>query len=164
MLIMKRIGVWFLAVSFTFIPSIGVTLISLESLFPAKLPEISSPVINDEPAETPVLDFCELANNPEKYDGQTVRLNAKITFGTEGVWFSDARCGVDNAAFAYAKSPEARKKINQSRAREKGAPWDFEVNLIVVGKFSNVVFKDWCRLTTPFQFEILKVERASKVK
>lgn len=127
------------------------------------LPEDSSPEIESEASVLPVLNFCELVNDPEKYDGKTVRLSARLSIGLEGSWFSDTSCGADNAAIISAENNEVWKAIDKARARKKGEPWDVEVDVVAVGKFKNVVYKDWCCLTAPFQFEILKVEKASKV-
>ncbi len=164
---MKRIRFWLLIISFTFIFGAATALIYLKFFYPAiqtaeSVTEIALPEIENNPADLPVLTFCELANNPEKYDGKTVRLSAILSIGLEGSWFSEARCGADNAAIISAKNNEVWKAIKKARERGKREPSDTEVNLTVVGVFKNTVYKDCC-LIAPFQFEILKVEKASKV-
>jgi hypothetical protein len=166
---MKRITFWLLAISLTFILGVAATFIYFKFFYinpqeDEMLPEVALPESENNQAEMPDLTFCELVNNPEKYDGKTVRLRAKMSIGTEGSWFSDNACGANNAAFISEANDEVSKAIDKARDRGKREPWDFEVNLIVVGKFKNVVYSDRCCLTTPFQFEILKVEKASKVK
>ncbi|HEY8562342.1 MAG TPA: hypothetical protein VIL74_18340 [Pyrinomonadaceae bacterium] len=132
--------------------------------FRSPLPELALPTDEADTAESNPLTFCELANNPEKYDGETVRLAAKLHTGLEGSWFSDDLCGADNAAVISAENNDVWKAIEKATANGKREPWDAELNLVVVGKFKNVVYKDWCCLTAPFQFEILSVEKASKTK
>ena len=166
---MKRITFWLLTISLTFILGVAATFIYFKFFYinPQRiemLPEIALPESENNQAETPDLTFCELVNNPEKYDGKTVRLSAKLSIGLEGSWFADNSCGADNAAIVKVKDNEVWKIIDKARARGKREPWDIEVNLIVIGQFKNAVYKDNCCLTTPFQFEILKVEKASKVK
>ena len=162
---MKRITFWRLIITFTFI--LGAALLYLKFFYPSiqtseSLPEISLPEIENNQAELPVLTFCELAKNPEKYDGRTVRLSAELSIGLEGSWFSDAACGADNTAIISTENNEVWKAIGKARERGKREPSDTEINLTVVGKFKNTVYKDCC-LIAPFQFEILKVEKASKV-
>ncbi len=164
---MKRITFWLLTVSLTFIFGAAAALIYLKFFYPAiqtpePVPEIVLPEIENNPAELPVLTFCELAKNPEKYDGRTVRLSARLSIGLEGSWFSDSACGADNAAIISMENNEVWKTIDKARKRGKREPSDTEVDLTVVGKFKNSVYKDCC-LIAPFQFEISKVEKASKI-
>lgn len=165
---MKRITFWLLTISFTFIFGVTAALIYLKFFHPViqtseSVPEIVLPKDENNPADLPVLTFCELTNNPEKYDGKTVRLSARLTMGLEGSWFSDATCGADNAAIISLKNNDDWKIIDKARERKNKEPWDIQLNLTVVGKFKNTVYEDTCCLTTPFQFEISKVEKASKV-
>ena len=162
---MKRASFWLLAISVTFVLGVAATLAYLKVFYsPVQisqpLPEISLP--EKDSAELPGLTFCELTKNPEKYDGKTVRLSARLSIGLEGSWFSDNSCGADNAAIVKVKDNEVWKIIDKARERGKREPWDTQVNLIVIGQFKNAVYKDRCCLTTPFQFEISKVEKASK--
>lgn len=164
---MKRIPFWLLTLSFTFIFGLTATLIYLKFFYPdiqtsESLPEIALPEIENDPADLPVPAFCELVNNPEKYDGKIVRLSAKMFIGTENSWFSDSSCGADNAAIISSKNEEVWKAIEKAREGKKNELWALKLNLIVVGKFENMPYKYCCTLA-PFQFEILKVEKASKV-
>ncbi len=165
---MKRITFWLLIISFTFIFGAAAMLIYLKLFYPAiqiseSLPEISLPEIENNPTDLPSLNFCELTNNPEKYDGKTVRLSARLSIGLEGSWFSDSSCGADNTAIISAQNKEVWKAIEKARERKNKEPSDTQVNLTVVGEFKNTVYKDWCCLTAPFQFKISTVEKASKV-
>lgn len=109
-----------------------------------------------------VLSFCELSNNPEKYNGKIVRINATIQFGLEGSWLSDSNCGTsDNVAIVSYKNNEIWKPIGQAREQKDKKFLANELNVIVTGKFKNEVYKDCC-LIAPFQFEISQVEKVSK--
>jgi hypothetical protein len=156
---MKRISFWLLVISFTFLIGVAATLLYLKFTHPAvqtsqTTTEFSSPNLTS-------MTWCELANNPEKHDGRTVRLNAKLSIGLEGSWFSDPNCGVNNAAVITAENKEVWQTIEQARKQKNKKPLSNEVDLVVIGKFKNTVYKDCC-LITPFQFEILKVEKTSK--
>jgi hypothetical protein len=165
---MKRITFWLLTVSFTFILGLTATFIYIRCFYPViqtseSLPEIALPAIENNPADLPVLTFCELANNPKKYDGKIVRLSAKMFIGTENSWFSDSACGVENAAIISSKNKDVWKAIEKARKGKKKEPWAFELNLVVTGKFENIPFKECCTIA-PFQFEIFNVEKAEKVE
>jgi hypothetical protein len=49
---------------------------------------------------------------------------------------------------------EASKLIRQAREQKGKKFWANELNVVVVGRFKNEVYKDCC-LIAPFQFEIL---------
>jgi len=142
----------------------AITILMYQKFFDAlqSLPEILTPEIESETVDLPMLTFCELVNNPEKYDNKTVYLRARLSIGTEGSWFSDSKCGIDNAAFVSVTNEQVWKDIEKARERGRRKPSDNELDLIVLGKFRNLVYKDWCCLTTPFQFEISNIEKASK--
>ena len=164
---MKRITFWLLTVSLTFVLSLTATFTYLKFIYPdvqksESRPEISLPEIENNPADLPILAFCELTKNPEKYDGKIVRLSAKMFIGTENSWFSDFACGVDNAAIISSKNKEVWKAIEKATEGKKKEHWAFKLDLIVTGRFENVSFKE-CYTIAPFQFEILTVEKASKI-
>ena len=167
---MKRIIFWLVVISFIF--GLGTATMLL---YPNIFNKPAQTEISAEPAtrhtdtaaeEIPNPDFCELTANPEKYDGKIVRLSAKLLMGLEGAWFSDAKCGADNAAVVSSENEDVWKTIERVREekdktlKENERRLRNEVNLTVVGKFKNVVYKEG-GLTAPFQFQILKVEKAS---
>jgi hypothetical protein len=165
---MKRITFWLLTFSFTFILGLTATFIYLRFIYPdiqtsESLPEISSPEIENNSADLSVLTLCELTNNPEKYDGKIVHLNANMFIGTENSWFSDSACGVESGTIISSKNKDVWKTIEKAREGKKKEPWSFKLNLIVTGKFSNIPYKYCCTIAS-FQFEILTVEKAEKVE
>lgn len=109
---------------------------------------------------SPLLNFCELTKNPENYDGKIVRLKAKLTFGLEGAWFSDANCGIDKAAFVESTDKNLWASIEKLRRQNDGKILLNEIELNVVGKFKNTSFNEG-GLITPFRFEVLQIENAN---
>ena len=165
---MKRIKFWLLTVSFTFILGVTATLIYIKYCYPViqtseSLPEISLPELKNSQTDLPVLTMCDLANNPEKYNGKVVRLSAKMFIGTENSLFSDSACGVDNAEIISSKNKDVWKAIEKARKGTKKEPWAFKLDLIITGKFENIPFKECCTIA-PFQFEIFNVEKAEKAE
>jgi hypothetical protein len=162
---MKRIATWLLIIILTF--GLGVTAtflyLKLNTSGIQKSETLAAPALPDEEngaADLPILSFCELAEKPEKYNGKIVRLSGRITFGLEGAWFSDSNCGDhDNSAIVSYKNEDVWNPVKQ--AREGGKFWANALDVVVTGKFKNEVYRDCC-LTAPFQFEISKVEKASK--
>ncbi len=163
---MKHNKFWLLIIIFTIVFGVVIMLFHLEYSNTAAqklkiLPE--SALLSDENvlSNLPVLNYCELVNNNEKYNGKIVRLRATINFGLEGSWFSDAACsgGIDSAAMISSKNDKVWRTIEQARGSEDLLQ---AVDLIVVGKFSNVVY-DYGGLKTPFQFEIIRVEKTPNI-
>lgn len=167
---MKRIIFWLVVVSIVF--GLGTaTMLLYSNIFnnsgQTEKSADSATRLTDTVSEViPNADFCELAANPEKYDGKIVRLSAKLLMGLEGAWFSDAKCGADNAAVVSSENKDVWKAIERVREekdkilKENERQLRNEVNLTVVGKFKNIVYNEG-GLTAPFQFQILKVDKAS---
>ncbi|MGI8470123.1 MAG: hypothetical protein ACR2N3_16910 [Pyrinomonadaceae bacterium] len=163
---MKRFTTWLFVIVLTFALCVTATLLYLKLNYfnsqESKAVE-NFDVVYDEnsSADLPILSYCELANNPEKYDGKIVRLSATLEMGIEGSWFDDANCEKSNdAAIVKSINEEVWDAVQRTREQKDKKVLSNEVNLIVVGRFKNSVYKDCC-LITPFQFEILKVENAS---
>lgn len=162
---MKRIIFWLIVISFIFV--LGVITMLLYKDFSnsnaQKMETATNTALLDGETDStnlPILTYCELANNPEKYDGKIVRLSAKLYIGLEGSWFADPNCGLDNGAIISSKNKEVWETMEKARKQKDEELLSIELSLIVVGRFKNVVYKDCC-LIAPFQFEILKVEKAS---
>lgn len=116
--------------------------------------------------ENPIFAFCELANNPQIYDGRIVRVNAKFRQYDDGYKLKDLNCyGEKKEAAVIFKDnfQQIMKKIGQELSDNK---FDYteKYDVIAVGKFKSVVptnqsnnFADKAYL----QFEIIDVEKAS---
>src|SRR5215207_8756821 len=106
---MKHYLLWLVIISLVLIGGIAGYLLNQSS------PEVSlsestksadSIALNNENHSTlpPELDYCELADNPEKYNDKIVRLKADLFISTEGSWFADPKCGINNGAFVSSKN------------------------------------------------------------
>jgi hypothetical protein len=162
---MKRFSTWLFILTFV----VGVTSVFLYLKFSNPVNEKSVSLSNiplsnieNNSSNLPIFDFCKLVKNPEKYDGKIVRLSSKLIFGLENSWFSDPECGTPNdAAITIAENKEIWNAIEQARKQKDKKFLKNEIDLIVIGKFRNEVYKDCC-LIAPFQFEILQIESISK--
>ncbi len=91
----------------------------------------------------PILDYCELRNNPDKYDGKIVRLRAGINTGNHGEFLYDTRCPADEKIKTYYDATAAvmyidrleQKKVTDIRSARRSKPWTDPVSVIAVGKF-----------------------------
>ena len=165
---MRQITSWLLFIAF-----ISVTVTLLTQKFPPSVthkPEIPSSILNDEivSPDLPILAYCELVNNPEKYDGKIVRLSATLYQNMHGIKFLDKNCYSEEKETAVLFNAERAEKIVDKIAQEiqaeKFVYWG-EPKMIVVGKFSRVMPT---RKSTSMEdnsylhFEIYEVEKASK--
>lgn len=172
---MKRVTKHLLIFTSTFILGVAATTLLYVKLNVPDIPASETapiPVQPAKPVETaalPVLDFCELANNPEKYNGQIVRLGAVMNFGLEGSWFLDSKCPfndnavanpAENSAYALSENKEVWKRIGKAWVRKDSEFWSLKLDMTIVGRFKNEIYRGG-GLITPFQIEILQIEKAS---
>jgi hypothetical protein len=115
----------------------------------------------------PILAYCEIANNPAKYDGRLIRISAKLYFATHGYFFLDKNCDDGDQQTAAKYDAELGDEMLQKVAREAGdeefIPWRFP-DIIAIGRFSRVTptrQSDSTWDNSVLRFEILKIERAS---
>ena len=102
----------------------------------------------------PVLAYCELVGNPERYDGKVVRVRATMSLSIHGLFFSDVACG------GYDQPTAVRLQASPGAKLAAHTP----VELIVVGRFEKVtpsMETDSLLDMTPLQFEIMRVEKVA---
>jgi hypothetical protein len=165
---MKRTTVWLFITLLTF--TLGVTAAFLYLKFNSSNEQNKENTTNlapsnfaKETAEIQTLDFCELSNNPEEYDGKVVRLNATLEFGIEGAWFSYSKCfTTKGTTLVFSKNEKIWKPVETARKQKTHEPWANKVSVTVVGKFKNQDPKNCCIIASS-QFEIQQVEKASKI-
>ncbi len=170
---MKRTIFWLLTMLVTFSLGVVTAFIWLSNYNPtSKTSETISPTTEkgSDSVKMPILSYCELANNPEKYDGQIVRINGRLVRGMHGIKFYSPNC--------YAKEKEAALVIDEqiwealenaerdvfSTFVDKPAAFNF-FEVTVVGKFSRVTpsrTSDHVLDNSHLQFKILEIEKASK--
>lgn len=167
---MKRTIFWLLASIFTFALGVAIVFVWLnDHKLPNQQSEVSSSTIQkaDTPKEMPILAYCELANNPEKYNGKVVRVRAKLNHFIHGPFFADDNCADSGKTTAVIFSPklenEIINKLKSKTKSEKFSFWDAEI--IAVGKFSRVKptqESDALVDNIDLRFEILEIEQGFK--
>ncbi len=171
---MKRITTWVLVTSFTFTLGVVAALLWLEfrhSSIQNQTNSPCSPSPNNEnfSADLPILAYCELANNPEKYDGKIVRVSARLAMFIHGRVFADLNCSSMDRQTAVTFDPQNREEIERTLNQASGSDnWIVTpMDLIAVGRFRKVVpsnQSDTIYDTASLQFEIMRVEKASKAR
>lgn len=167
---MKRKIFWLLASIFTFALGVAIVFVWLDvHKSPSQQSEtVALPIQKAEtPNETPILAYCELANNPEKYNGKVVRVRTKLNHFIHGAFFSDENCAGRGKTTAVIFNPERAneiiKKLESETKSEEFGFWGAEV--IAVGKFSRVKptgESDALVDNIDLRFEILEIEKAFK--
>ena len=111
----------------------------------------------------PVLAYCELVDNPERYDGKFVRVRASLRMSIHGLFLSDVTCGsYENNAAVDFHEPQREELMEMffgpdSPTRVRPGP----AELIAVGRFEKVVpsrVSDSLLDTAPLRFEMIRVE------
>jgi hypothetical protein len=173
---MKKLTYWLLATSFTFILGVAIALLWVNFNYSEMeasnvLADSKSQPIANLYADLPILNYCELANNPEKYDGKIVRINAKLyghyypepSFLDENCYAKEKETVVtfdnkDMKAEVYKYMP----MIGGENARYLGFP-----KIVAVGKFSRVnppqIGNNMVR-PLYLRFEVISLEKVSPPK
>jgi hypothetical protein len=162
---MARILSCLLASLFTFFIGIGCASLRLLRLqAPQTECEAVQPPQQHIPNERPILAYCELANNPNKYSGQIVRVSGTVSTFIHGMVMFDPNCSSVETQTAVLYSRQHREEI---RAALKGpnSDWVLSTSIIAEGEFRKVIpsnHSDAVWDTAPLQFEIIRVEKAFK--
>ncbi|HEX8776146.1 MAG TPA: hypothetical protein VF735_21430 [Pyrinomonadaceae bacterium] len=180
---MRRISLWLLVATCTFALGFAAAMLWSQLPHPAvaeRNPSSNPPCISSvalDPnvdisaaSNLPILDYCELATNPERYSGKIVRVRARLSGFIHGMVFSDENClGVNNQAAASYYPPmaeEIRQTLNRARGSDSSMNWLEPVNIIAIAKFKKVTpsnESDTIYDTASLQLEIMRVEKASKL-
>jgi len=153
---------------FTFLLGVASPIVWLRlSQQPSK--EINAQSVQ-QPAssEQPILAFCELANNPDKYSGKLVRVSVTLSGFIHGMVLFDPNCSSISTQTAVFYNIKNRDEIEKSLEKVRGSDdWRIPVNIITEGEFRRVTpsnQSDTIYDTAPLQFEIKRIEKASKVR
>ena len=167
---MKRKIFWLLISIFTFALGVAIVFVWLDGhkssnqqSETASLPTQKA----DVPKELPILAYCEIANNPEKYNGEIVRVRTKLNQFIHGAFFADENCAGREKTTAVIFNPErANEIINKLESETKSEEFGFwGAEIIAVGKFSRVKptqESDALVDNIDLRFEILQIEKAFK--
>jgi hypothetical protein len=128
---------------------------------PAAAPRAESP---DGEGLSPVLSYCELVSNPERYDGKVVSVRATIRMSIHGLFLSDATCSRHEDYAAVDFHEPRREELVEMFFGPDSPLRDGRgvVGLIAVGRFHKVVpsrVSDSLLDTAPLRFEIMHVEK-----
>lgn len=158
---MKKIFAWFGVILLTFAFGIFSTLTWLKFN--------QQPIVEEIKEDLPILSICELVNNPDKYNGQTVRLSADLHENFHGYYLADWNCSPqfdDNKLIALLfnekNQNEIDKKLDEIKKSNKYVSEGI-VRFIAVGKFRIVEKCDFCSDSmidrTQLHFELAKIEK-----
>jgi hypothetical protein len=119
------------------------------------------------PTEIPTVYYCEMLNNPDKYDGKIVRLiriSHILDFQYHGLVFN-VDCYGENKQTAIIIT-HLRKDILDKLKVEANNPYSWgRRQITAIGKFSRQKMPRRSNLlanTLDFRFEIMEVEKAVK--
>ena len=132
-----------------------------------QVPEIPIEDFSISFSELPTLDYCELANSPEKYDGKTIRINSKLYGYIPNPAFLDENCKdletvvlFNETAFDVILDKIQRDIVRSHKAEDL---WFAMPKIIAVGKFSknespeNNKFQNF-----KFIFEVINLEKVNE--
>lgn len=165
---MKKWGLWISVWFLTF--SIGLTCASL--WLPGQTSTRQKATVAETTAssksENMELSFCQVAAEPEKYEGKVIRLSAVYSFGLHGVTIGDASCSSEDLGTSVSITPAIWEEFE--RATEKaygtkvvGPP----LYIIAIGKFQRnnpSHASDGWEDRLPFRFELKRIEKAVRTK
>ena len=116
-------------------------------------------------ANLPILAYCELVNNPDRYSGKIVRVRATLGGFIHGILFYEETCPGQTAVAFPRNNEDVRRALTEAAGSEYFG--HVPLDLLVVGKFEKVTPSNESDLiwhTAPLHFEIMRVERASKAR
>jgi hypothetical protein len=119
-------------------------------------------------ADLPVVEYCDLKNNPRKYNGKIVRVKARLNWYMHGYFLADANCSAGSGdaraaiTFYEPKREEIYKDVENFRERNK--LWE-PVKITAVGRFKYEKprgLSDGIEDITSLHFEIYQIESAAR--
>jgi hypothetical protein len=169
---MRRIVFWLGTAILTFALGVAATLFWSASPGVATKRQTSAPSVEPSKGDSnrplPILAYCELANNPEKYNGQTVRVSTRLSGFIHGILFYDPNCSGRDTQAAVFYNPDHRAEIELALKQARGSDnWFEPVDIIATGTFKKVTPTDESDTiydTASLQFEIILIEKASKAR
>jgi hypothetical protein len=124
-------------------------------------------------AKLPQIDYCELRDSPDRYDGKIVKIRAQIANFGHGDYFDDERCSRkvyenlrddDRTAVRYYE-PHAAKLRDALKQAGLVCCLGDPTSIIAIGRFTREYpagGSDLMSDRTSFHFELYSVEPVSK--
>lgn len=132
-----------------------------------ELSGVSQPA-SDVKKDLPILAYCELANNPQRYNGKTVRVSARLYESRHGILFYDLNCSDGDRRSAVIYAPAHIEAIERKLKQAGGSDnWWELLDIIATGTFKKVTPSDATDTiydTAPFHLEIIRIEKAVKAR
>ena len=124
-------------------------------------------------AKLPPIDYCELRNSPDHFDGKTVKIRAQIANFGHGYYFNDERCSDkvhdelldDNRTAVSFYEPQAAKLDDALDQAGFICCYGEPTSIIAVGRFIRQYpsgGSDRMLDRTSFHFELFSFEPESK--
>jgi hypothetical protein len=121
-----------------------------------------------QPEEITNMAYCDLVANPSRYDGQTVRVSANYTVGTEWAYLSDEKCPGEqvNSAKTWVIIParatlcEDAGQVDTSPPHQINRSESLERKITITGIFHNSKGGHLGRY--PFTMEFICLKEAGK--
>ena len=166
---MKRFAVRLVVLLLAFAAGVAATIFGFNYKNSASVSETAT-------KELPIYSFCEIADNPEEYDGKVVRLSGSINMlNIHGYMiFDNVSClsePTSDRKFGAVKFADASNVESSDKEFVKNSSKGFccnSVNVIVRAKFSydapQEMISDSAWDRTPLHFEILQFERIKPSK
>ena len=157
-----------------FVYSIAVVFLLLFSNCSEQNSEIS---YENKSEDLSLLEYCDLRNNPDKYDGKIVRLRAEINSGNHGDHLYDKRCPGNESVHSYPDGLTAifyKNKAEQDKVREirdrridsnSQKVWTDSVNVTAVRLFKKnkpLENESSYERNAPFHFTVITIESFSE--
>jgi len=120
-------------------------------------------------ATLPQLDYCELRNQSDRYDGKIVKISAHIGNFGHGYYFDDERCSEkiysdlldDNRTSVKFFEPKAAELTDVMKNMGFVCCYTKPTNVLAVGRFTRQYpssFGDPMEYRTSFHFELFSVQ------
>ena len=161
---MTRLLAWLLVLVIGFALGVGTAMLWLRH---KPIPPPVQSNTNAVATELPILAYCELATNRDKYNGQLVRVGTRLIGFIHGIEFYDPNCPGDTQA-AVIFDPQHQDEVERDLKQARGSDnWLEPLDIIAVGRFKKVTpsgESDAIYSTASLRFEIVRIEKASKVR
>jgi hypothetical protein len=162
---MRRTIFWVLITAFTFTVGVSAAFI----WFAKKTNETAATKLTTAPetisqTEMAQLSVCDLANNPEKYNGRTVRVKAKLFFFIHGFSFIDPNCADEKKQIGVIFNEKHSLQI-EDKLNKEAKPNDYGYGMPIIvatGKFDQVTpsrKSDSLIDNVYLRFEIYEIEK-----
>jgi hypothetical protein len=113
-------------------------------------------------ARLPIISYCELAGNPDCYDGKTVRVGARIFWSEPDMFFNDQLCtGYAGEHAAVRLHLPKAEVVYGMRMKTCGAECYKPLDVIVIGRFEKLPAAS---TGSRASFEIKSFESISRVR